>query len=138
MQGRGNCRTRSRGYSPSYTVSMSIQSMVRPISDSFGSTMATLFSSLQAETHSPQPVHFCKSMTIPHFIACAPCYLLAFSTRTCIDCQEARPLSGSTRGSINATGFAPTFFAYLPDSLCPGPKGTPRISGETVGTTFRY
>src|SRR3990172_110367 len=26
------------------------------------------------------------------------------------------------------------FFAYLPDSLCPFPKGTARISGETVGT----
>src|SRR5512141_966792 len=115
---------------------MSIQSMVRPISDSFGATMATLFSSLQAAAHSPQPVHFCKSMTIPHFIACAPCYLLAFCTRTCVDSQELRPLSGSTRRSINATGFVPMFLAYRPDSLCPDPKGTPRISEETVGTTF--
>src|SRR5512143_3054357 len=28
------------------------------------------------------------------------------------------------------------FLAYLPYSLCPDPKGTPRISEETVGTTF--
>src|SRR5512134_658242 len=73
-------------------------------------------------------------MTIPHFIALAPCYLLIFSTRTCVDCQELRPLSGSTRWSIHATGFVPMFLAYLPDSLCPCPNGMPRISGETVGT----
>src|SRR3990170_7507211 len=53
-------------------VSMSIQSMVRPISDSLGSTMATLFSSLQAATQPPQPVHFCRSITIPHFIGKTP------------------------------------------------------------------
>src|SRR5659263_699072 len=28
------------------------------------------------------------------------------------------------------------FLAYLSDSLCPCPKDTPRISEETVGTTF--
>src|SRR3972149_3788687 len=28
------------------------------------------------------------------------------------------------------------FFAYLPNSLCPFPKGTARISEETVGTTI--
>src|SRR5512144_2120762 len=48
---------------------MSIQSMVLPIADSFASTTATLFSILQAATHSPHPVHFCRSMTIPHFMA---------------------------------------------------------------------
>src|SRR5574341_1058899 len=47
-------------------VSISIHSMVRPCADSSGPTTATLFSILQAATHSPQPVHLFRSMTIPH------------------------------------------------------------------------
>src|SRR4030065_382089 len=114
-------------------VSMSIQSMVRPISDSLGATMAPLFSRLQAAAHSPQPLHFCRSITIPHFIGETP-YLLIFSTRTSVDCHELRPLKGSTRWSSIAIGFAPMFFAFLPDSVCPWPNGTDRISVDTVVT----
>src|SRR3972149_8983099 len=51
---------------------MSTRSMVRPISDSLGSTMATLSPPLQAATQPPQPVHFCRSITIPHFIGKTP------------------------------------------------------------------
>src|SRR4030067_805284 len=114
-------------------VSMSIQSMVRPLSDSLGATMATVFSRLQAAPHSPQPVHFCRSITIPHFIGETP-YLLIFSTRTSVDCHELRPLKGSTRGSSIAIGFAPVFFAFLPNSVSPWPNGTDKISVDTVGT----
>src|SRR4030065_1682497 len=113
-------------------VSMSIQTMVRPNSDSLGGTMATLFSILQAVAHSPHPVHFCRSIPIPHFIGETP-YLLIFSTRTSVDCHELRPLKGSTRWSSIAIGFAPMFFAFLPDSSCPRPTGTDRISVDTVG-----
>src|SRR4030065_2943453 len=115
-------------------VSMSIQTMVRPNSDSLGGTMATLFSILQAAAHSPHPVHFCRSITIPHFINETP-YRFIRSTRTTVDCHELPPLSGATRWSSTAIGFAPICFAFLPDSVCPWPKGTDRISAETVGTT---
>src|SRR3990172_6029675 len=113
-------------------VSISIQSIVRPLSDSLDSTMATLFSSLQAAAHSPQPVHFCRSITIPHFIGETP-YPLIFSTRTSVDCHELHPYKGTYRSSHSAIGFAQFFFAYLPASASPWPNGTERISVDPGG-----
>src|SRR4030067_89353 len=95
-------------------VSMSIETMVRPNSDSLDATMATLFSSLQAAAHSPQPVHFCRSITIPHFIRETP-YRLICSTRTSVDCHELLPLKGATRRSRHALGLPPICFAFLSD-----------------------
>src|SRR3972149_3682074 len=105
-------------------VSMSIQTMVRPNSDSLGGTMATLFSILQAAAHSPHPVHFCRSITIPHFINETP-YRLIRSTRTTVDCHELLPLSGSTRGPRHPPGEPQvrSLGPFSPPPLRPGNRG---------------
>jgi hypothetical protein len=46
---------------------MSIQNITRPFSASSGETIETLFSTLHATMHAPQPVHLSRSITIAHF-----------------------------------------------------------------------